>query len=454
MPDAVIIANGSGEIVAVNSAAEDLFGCQAEALVGRDQSRLHPSEDAALYEAAFRRGLEDEKVERLQDGRPLYIETAAGERKPVEINAQRMQSRGQTFVLGVFREITGRIEREQQLEQTTTRLNTLLDSTPLPVAVLDRQGYIELWNRASEEKFGYDASDVVGERYPLFVDETQLDRLLDRVTDGETLESYQTVQRARDGSRISVELYARPLYEDGAVTGVIGSAIDVTDQKRRQQHLDVVHRVLRHNLRNNLSVIRSYASMLANGTDPETVTTQEAGEKITDATESLTQLSSHAAQVRREITTEEAISCPLSSLLATIRAAVGDTPEATVTGPAADASVSAQTERAISWLLTRIVEYTDGAVQVELKLRERYVQLDISGDMPLLPAGDAALIMSGTETALEHGQNMDTARAYLTLTSVGGEILQTDNAPPRSSFRVEIPRLDAGPGRSCPRDLR
>lgn len=443
MPDAVVVADESGEIVAANSAAEELFECRAGALLGRDQSRLHPAEDAALYEEAFRRGLEDETVERLQDGRPLYVETATGERKPVEINARRLQNQEQRFVLGVFREVTSRIEREQQLRETTTRLNTLLDSAPLPVAVLDCEGYIELWNRASEETFGYEASEMIGERYPLFVDRTQLDRLLDRVISGDTLEGYRTALRARDGSRISVEIYARPLYEDGTVTGVIGSAVDITDQQRRQQHLDVVHRLLRHNLRNNLSVVQSYASMLTNGTDPKVVTTAEAGEKITDAAEDLAQLSEHAAQVRQEITATETISCSLSTLLGTIRDVVDDTPGATVAGPTAGASVSAQTNRAVSWLLTRIVEHTDDpAVQVKLELRETYVNLDISGNAPLLPAGDAALITAGTETALEHGQDMDVARAYLTLTSVGGELLQTSDA--RSSFRVEIPRLDAG----------
>jgi hypothetical protein len=174
------------------------------------------------------------------------------------------------------------------------------------------------------------------------------------------------------------------------------------------------------------------------------VTAAAAGAKILDAAEDLAELGSHAAQVRREITATDTLSRPLSELLATVRNTLADTP-ATVDGPAADTPVlvSAQTDKALSWLLARIVEYTDDpGVSVRVDLRANHVELNIGGPAPLLSAGDAALITTGTETALEHGQNMDVARAYLTLTSVGGEIIQTDDTSTRRSFRIEVPRLD------------
>ena len=448
LPDAVVIAEAeSGTVVSANGAAEELFECQRADLVGRNQSELHPAEDAELYQEAFARGLENETVERLRDGRPLYVETALGERKPVEINAQRLQSQGQPLVIGVFREISSRLEREQELERTATRLDTLLDSAPLPIAVLDTDGTVELWNSAAEETLGYSASEIVGERYPLFVDQALFAELIDRVTGGDPVDGYQTTLRARDGSRIEVEIYAHPLYENGTITGIIGSAVDITDRRQQQQHLDVIHRILRHNLRNNLSVIQPYASMLAEGAEPG-AGTATAGAKILDAAEDLAQLSSHAAQVRREIRASDTLSCPLSELLATVRDTLADTP-ATVEGPVADASVSvsAQTDRALSWLLARIVEYTDDpGVSVAVDPRANHIELHIRGPTPLLPAGDAALITTGTETALKHGQSMDVARAYLTLTSVGGEIIQTDDTSARRSFRIEVPRLDTDTG--------
>lgn len=445
IPDAVIVAEfGSGEIVAANEAAGELFDCQAESLLGLNHLQLHPSDGADLYAEAFRRGFESEQVERLQDGSPLYVETTVGERKPVEINAQRVRTGDRSLVLGVFREISGRIERERQLEQTTTRLNTLLDATPLPVTVLDPSGRVQMWNRAAEEVFGYSSEEIVGDDYSLFVDTQQFDDLFENVLNGATLEGYEAVLRARDGSRVHVEIYARPLYDDGAVTGVIGSAVDVTDRELRRQRLDVLHRLLRHNLRNRLAVIQGYASALSAEPGPDATTT-EAAERIVAASEELADLSNHATQVRTVVNAAETDSTSVSKLLEQIDAVEPDTLEATFDTSTVQEQVCVPSlaRDALSWLLAHIVEYVDEpAVRLAVTVQDSYVQLDIDGEGPLLSEGNAELIANGEETALRHGSNMDVARSYLTLTSFGGEIIQHDDSPPGRSLRVEIPRTD------------
>ncbi len=237
IPDAVIVARaGSGEIVAANEAAGSLFEGDPNRLVGRDQQELHPSADAELYREAFARGLDDERVTRLADGRQVYVDTLEGNRTPVEINAQRIEADGRAFLLGVFRDITDRRERERRLEQTETRLNALIDATPVPVAALDDQLRVTLWNQAAEETLGYAESDVLGETYTLFVDQRQFEAAAARVLEGERLDGYETVLRAQDGSRVEVALSARPLVEDGAITGLVGAAVDVTSENRRRQH--------------------------------------------------------------------------------------------------------------------------------------------------------------------------------------------------------------------------
>jgi len=145
LPNAVVVADETtGKVITVSDTAEELFNCPATDLIGRDQLTLHPAEDADLYREAFSRGVETERIDRLQDGSPVYIETRTGERKSVEINVQRVQQDGQMFVVGVFREVSAQLKRKQELKQTTTRLNTLLDSALLHIAVLDTDGRVEL----------------------------------------------------------------------------------------------------------------------------------------------------------------------------------------------------------------------------------------------------------------------------------------------------------------------
>lgn len=446
IPDAIVVADfESGKIVAANDAASDLFECRVDDLIGRNHLQLHPAADAALYKEAFRRGLESEQVDRLENGDLLYVETSDGDRKPVEINAQRIQTDGRQLVLGVFRDISGRIEREKQLEETTTRLNTLVDATPLPVAALDTDGRVQLWNQAATELFGYRSSEVVGERYPLFVDDAELDELLGEVLDGNSFDGYETVYRARDGSRVHVEIYARPLYTDGEITGAIGSAVDVTDSKRRSQRLDVLHRLLRHDLRNKLVVIQGYASMLSNQDATGGPSKQEAAEKIVAATEELTELSNHATQVRKVVNANKTGVTAVSELVATIQDIEPTMPAISfdLPPPHDEATVPSQANKAVSWLLERIGEHVDdSAIEITVDIQSGFVQVDIRGTSPLLSKGDAELITNGKETALKHGSDLDIARAYMTIAGLGGDILQLDNIQPERAFTIEIPRTD------------
>jgi len=47
----------------------------------------------------------------------------------------------------------------------------------------------------------------------------------------------------------------------------VGIVEDITDRKRREQRLEVLNRVLRHNLRNQIDVIRSHAEVLGEGVE-------------------------------------------------------------------------------------------------------------------------------------------------------------------------------------------
>ncbi len=446
IPDAVIVARaGSGEIVAANEAAGSLFEGDPNRLVGRDQQELHPSADAELYREAFARGLDDERVTRLADGRQVYVDTLEGNRTPVEINAQRIEADGRAFLLGVFRDITDRRARERRLERTETRLSALIDTTPVPVAALDDQLRVTLWNRAAEETLGYADSDVLGETYTLFVDQRQFEAAAARVLEGKRLDGYETVLRAKDGSRVEVALSARPLVEDGAITGLVGAAVDVTSENRRRQHLEVAHRVLRHNLRSKLSVIRGYASLLR---EDEAVPREEVTERIVEASDKLAELSDHASVVRREIQRSAAGTVTVAELLRTAAETDAGGTEAGETALSVEtatrpATVSEQAAPALSRLLDRMRSYTDAdTIRVEARVEDRYVEIALAGEQALLSRGDAELIAHEEESVLRHGHELAIARGYLTIASFGGDVIQVDGADSRRQFRAELPRVD------------
>lgn len=453
LPDAVVVARSdTGRIIDANDAAGELFQCKPADLLGRYQSDLHPTGRASEYAAAFRRGIKNERVNRLQNGDPLYIKTDDGHRTPVEINARQQTVDGQSVVVGVFREITDQLERQRQLEAATARLEALLDALPLPVTVLDLDGTVSRWNRAAEETFGYAAEDIVGEQRSLFLDDLELDGLLDRLADGTVLSEYETVLRACDGRRIPVELYARPLYEGETMTGVIGVAIDISDRQRRVQQLEVLYRLLRHNLRNELGIIRGWADEINAGSSDT-----NAAERISNASQDLLEMSEQAKQIQSNLTADKQTRPIAVEAVVSMLRGSAETPTVELMSSASldDVEVPAQIEHAIGKLGETVLNQVDaGQLELAVEAQNRNVIIELNGEVPLLPVGERALLENGQETPLEHGSGIEIAHAYLLITSAGGDIALEDGESSASTLRLELPRVDPDTTADSCRDCR
>lgn len=71
----------------------------------------------------------------------------------------------------------------------------------------------------------------------------------------------------KDGTEIPFEFRKRRLMEDGDIVGLVGIGRDISDRRAREQHLRVVDRLLQHNLRNQVNIIRGRAEILQRDPD-------------------------------------------------------------------------------------------------------------------------------------------------------------------------------------------
>ncbi|WP_244515098.1 PAS domain-containing sensor histidine kinase [Halorientalis persicus] len=432
-------------MVEANTTAGELFNCSPADLVGRHQQELHPPEDMAAYTEAFQRAIDGDRVNRLQNGQPLYIETADGQHIPVEINVQRLNTPTGVFILGVFREVTAQLERERRLEASTSRLETLLDALPVPVAVLDTDATVEGWNQAAETTFGYDFDTVQGKSYPLFIEDDEFDRLFERIFDGGILDGYKTTHRAQDGSRIPVELYAMPVYQNGTFSGIIGTAIEISNRLERAQQLNVLHRVLRHNLRNELNIISGWAEHLADSPSEH----QTAIDKIQGATDRLLSLSEEANHIRTNLTnsSKQLDSIPITQALSQLSDQVTDREMVTmsVNDVPDSCAISRRGLWAVSQLLDSVLTHIEeSTVELAIETHEQHVTLELVASESLLPVGARRFINTGEETGLEHSDDLVVPKSDLIIESIGGDvtIVAADEATPSNTLTVELPRID------------
>jgi hypothetical protein len=81
-------------------------------------------------------------------------------------------------------------------------------------------------------------------------------------------------------------------------------------------------------------------------------------------------------------------------------------------------------------------------LQLSCMTHDRFLVLELTAPVSVLPAGDRSLIETGEETALEHGSGLGVAQAHLVVESVGGTVATETivDGEPASALRIELPR--------------
>ena len=143
------------------------------------------------------------------------------------------------------------------------------------VLITDVDGTIEYVNRGFESQSGYTSEEVVGNTPRMLKsgehDEAFYEELWETITAGETWHG-TVVNRRKDGERYIVQQTIAPVENPNSdITQFIAVNHEITDlrdlQERlreQREQLDVLNRVLRHDIRNDMNVIVSWGEMLEN----------------------------------------------------------------------------------------------------------------------------------------------------------------------------------------------
>ena len=109
-------------------------------------------------------------------------------------------------------------------------------SCPDPIIGETLQGIINFWNPAAEKLYGYSSHEAIGKPVSMLApagQESELEALLLRVLQGQVIEAYETVRRARDGRLLDVALTIFPVRDDGgAIIGASATTRDITERRR------------------------------------------------------------------------------------------------------------------------------------------------------------------------------------------------------------------------------
>lgn len=163
-------------------------------------------------------------------------------------------------------------EQESRLRHALRTFESLIETSPLPIISRDRNGNVQLWNRAAEELFGWRREEVMGKPAPFVQpgDEAEAWQILREALDGKVIRGRELRRVRRDGSMLDLSLSVAPFVDEkGGVAGSISIFADIGDRKRREAEVEQTARfrehlvgVVGHDLRNPLTAIVTSSQLL------------------------------------------------------------------------------------------------------------------------------------------------------------------------------------------------
>ena len=239
---------------------------------------------------------------------------------------------------------------------------------------------------------------------------------------------------------------------------VVGHALvlrDVTDRRMRRQRLQVLNRVLRHNLRNDMTAVMGYADLLADETEGDT----DLAVRIQDTADELADLGEKAREIEQIVAaSSETATTDAARLVQYVAAeARRQYPDVTVSLDIADHATVAAAEQVVwpvLWnLVENAVEHHDGDPTVTIALATEAdssrARLSVADDGPGIPEPERAAVTTGEEQPLRHGTGLGLWAVKWGVNRVGGD-LAIDTGPEGSTVTLRLPVAtdSATPGQS------
>ncbi|SMO51512.1 PAS domain-containing protein [Halorubrum cibi] len=346
-------------------------------------------------------------------------------------------------------------ERERRLEETVDELRLkerVMDEAPVGIALAEPgadENPMTYVNAQFEELTGY-GSEMLGEDCRFLQGEE---------TDAETTARIREAIRAEEPIAVDVlnyrangrkfwnRLTVAPIRgDDGTVTNYVGFQVDITDRKIRERRLEVMNRVLNHNLRNKMNLIDGYTELLREELDDEH---RKPIEVIEETTNDLMRIAEAVRKIDHTLSstdsaeTRVALRDRLSELVSRFE---GRYPNATfeLSVPEGD-----PLEIVAVGLLTALEEGIENAVKhnddahpsVSIRVDRTdpgWLAIEIEDDGPGIPDHETYVLERG-ETSLKHADRLGLWLMYWVVSKAGGDFSVRTVEGEGTTLRLSVP---------------
>ncbi|QKJ22982.1 PAS sensor-containing two-component system histidine kinase [Poseidonibacter lekithochrous] len=235
LPVAVFVADiKTGKIVEANNKACELVNRPYDEVISLNQSQLHPAIDESTIRNDFKSHIE--ALMNNKDVEPIEHLVVDSENNiiPVEISPSLITIENDTYIIGLFKDLRSRKERENILSYYDKALEKSMNF----LALVDRdyryksvnEYYTKVFKRPKEEIIGLTLKDLLGEEYFNDVVKERFDRALL----GESIEFEKEVDIA--GKLLYLQVHYEPYHSiDNKIIGVVVNVYDLSRFKAYEE---------------------------------------------------------------------------------------------------------------------------------------------------------------------------------------------------------------------------
>jgi len=345
------------------------------------------------------------------------------------------------------------ITAEKRYEYDLSLFKTQAEASDKMVVVTDAEGIIEYVNPAFERLTGYSAAEATGQT-PAIINTDQQDeefyaQLWENITAGEVWEAELTNQ-TKYGELFTVNQKIIPVTDEyGEITHFVGIEQDITENKLTTQTLDVLNRVLRHNLRNSLNAIDGHAALLEEDTLDSTAR-KESVAAIRNQAKSMQKIADQIAQIRAIWDpTNIRSSWETLDMVSLVETYQRQYPDATIQfSGVPDANIDVQNaellKMALDEAVTNAIKHSEDSprevrIIVEGDADNNRLQIRVADTGPGIPDIERQAIESDEETPLGHGSGIGLWLMNWITTALRGEMTVADNEPQGSIITFQLP---------------
>lgn len=140
-------------------------------------------------------------------------------------------------VITILRDISDR----KKNEEIKSQLASIVLNSNDAIYAMNMEGVIQSWNPGAEKLYGHRSKDAIGENISIVVPEektTEMKFLLDKISKGDVVDSFETKRIKKDKATIDVSLTISPIREEsGFITGASAISRDITFKKKVEEEL-------------------------------------------------------------------------------------------------------------------------------------------------------------------------------------------------------------------------